>query len=354
MTGRHRRRRDRGDGHEHAGGMRPAPSPGSHREEKGGHGDRGHRHGPHGHTHAHGRDSHARLQAAAGGQRGLTLVLGITAAFMVAEFVGGVLANSLALLADAAHMLADVGSLALSLFALRFARRPATPEKTYGYVRIEILAALLNAALLLGISGWVVWEAIRRLGHPEPVRSGLMLAVAAAGLLANVASALVLHRRAGESLNVRGAYLHVLGDLLGSAGAIVAALVILTTGWYPADPIISFLVSGLVVASSWHLMKESIEVLLEAVPAHIDLDEVRSALGDIPGVEHVHDLHVWTVTSGFLAMSGHAVTRDPGSTQRILDEAHRRMRERFGIRHATIQLECPAPVKIRGRNDHER
>ena len=279
----------------------------------------------------------------------LTTEAGGTATFTVAEFVGGWLANSLALLADAAHMLADVGSLALSLFAIWFARRPATTGKTYGYVRLEVLAALVNGGLLLVISGFVVWEAVRRIGQPEPVRSGLMLAVAAAGLLANIASAVVLRREAGESLNVRGAYLHVLGDLLGSAGAMLAAIVIMTTGWYPADPIISFLVSGLVVASSWRLVRESTDVLLEAVPAHIDLEQVRHALEEIPGISHVHDLHVWTVTSGFLAMSGHAIIQDPRDNQHILDEAHRRMRERFGIRHATIQLECPAPVKLRGR-----
>lgn len=300
-----------------------------------------HAHGP-GHTHAH---------ATALSERALVWVLALTIAFTVAEFVGGVLANSLALLADAAHMLADVAALALSLFALWFARRPATEEKTYGYVRLEILAALLNGAFLLAIAIGIVWEAIRRLHHPEPVQADILIGVASAGLVANVVSALVLHRSAGESLNVRGAYLHVLGDLLGSLGAIVAGIIIATTRWYPADPLISFVVAALIVASSWRLLRESVDVLLEAVPAHIDVTEVRTALSDVPGVSDVHDLHVWTVTSGFLAMSGHAVVRDPAESQRVLEEIHHRMRERFGIRHATIQIEVPPLVELRRLDD---
>ncbi len=336
---------------EHAGRGKGAHGPRRGRHSHGPAPAKPHRpHGSHAEAERHEDHSHASHL----GQRGLAIVLVVTAAFMVAEFVGGWLANSLALVADAAHMLADVGSLALSLFALWFARRPATSGKTYGYVRLEILAAVVNGTLLLVLSGYVIWEAVRRLGHPEPVHSGLMLAVAAAGLVANVVSAVVLHRQAGESLNVRGAYLHVLGDLLGSVGAIAAALVILATGWYPADPIISFLVSGLIIFSSWHLLRESVDVLLEAVPPHIDLDHVREALHEIPGVEGVHDLHVWTLTSGFLAMSGHAVVPDPRNNQRVLDEAHQRMRERFGIQHSTIQIEWPAPVKLRGRRDRGR
>ena len=313
-----------------------------------GHGEaRGHTH-ERAHAHAHG-PGHAH--AADVGERALAAVLALTIAFTLAELVGGWLANSLALLADGAHMLADVAALALSLFALRFARRPATPEKSYGYVRLEILAALLNGALLLVIAVGIVWEAVRRLHRPEPVHAGILIGVASAGLVANIVSAFVLHRSAGESLNVRGAYLHVLGDLLGALGAILAGVIIATTGWLPADPLISFLVALLIVASSWRLLRESVDVLLEAVPRDIDLTQVRAAIAGVAGVTDVHDLHVWTVTSGFLAMSGHAVVRDPADSQRVLDQIHQRMRERFGIRHATIQIKVPPLVELRGSDD---
>ncbi len=309
------------------------------------HTPRGHDHAR-GHAHGHG-SALGQAHVTGLGERALVWVLALTVAFTLAEFIGGWLANSLALLADGAHMLADVAALALSLFALRFARRPATEEKTYGYVRLEILAALLIGAFLLVIAVGIVWEAVRRLQRPEPVHAGILIGVASAGLMANVVSAVVLHRSAGESLNVRGAYLHVLGDLLGAFGAILAGAIIVTTGWFPADPLISFLIALLIVASSWRLLRESVDVLLEAVPPHIDMAQVRAAIAEVPGVTDVHDLHVWTVTSGFLALSGHAVVRDPAESQRVLDEIHQRMRERFGIRHATIQIEVPPLVELK-------
>lgn len=288
------------------------------------------------------RNGHGHGHRSAIGKKGLKIVLALTGTFMVAELVGGLLANSLALLADAAHMLTDVAAIALSLFALWFAQRPATPEKTYGYLRLEILAALLNGATLIVLSGFIFYEAYQRLRAPAPVESGIMLAVAAGGLLVNVVAAVLLHRSAGHSLNVRGAYLHVLGDLLGSLGAVLAALVIMATGWTRADPLISVFVGLLILFSSWKLVRESVDVLLEAVPAHIDLREVRQAIDSIPGVDEVHDLHVWTVTSGFLAMSGHAVVRTPDDYQRVLEDVHHCMRARFGIRHITVQLEREA------------
>jgi cobalt-zinc-cadmium efflux system protein len=287
------------------------------------------------HAHEHNQDEHHRAL----GKRRLQIVLGITLLFTVAEFAGGWISNSLALIADAAHMLADAGALSLSLFALWFARRPATDAKTFGYLRLEILAALANGVTLIVIAILIFIEAVRRLQHPEGIESRLMLAVAAAGFLANLASAFVLHRSSEHSLNIRGAYLHVLSDMAGSAGAIAAALVILLTGWLPADAIISCIVGLLILVSSWRLLRESVDILLEAVPAHIDIATVRNAIQEIPGVDDVHDLHVWTVTSGFLAMSGHAVVQNLEHHQRILEEIHRRMRENFGIRHATIQLE---------------
>jgi cobalt-zinc-cadmium efflux system protein len=243
-----------------------------------------------------------------------------------------------------------VAALALSVLALWFARRPATPEKTYGYLRTEILAALANGVALVAIAILILSQAWQRLRAPEPVEGGLMLAVAAGGLLVNVAAALLLHRSAAHSLNIRGAYLHVLGDLLGSVGAILAAVVILLTGWVPADPLISILVAGLILASSWRLVRESVDVLLEAAPRHIDLGEVRSTICEVPGVEEIHDLHVWTLTSGVLAMSAHVVAetaRHPALTA----EVHRRMHERFGIRHVTVQVD-PRPVyPLRARAD---
>jgi len=303
----------------------------------------GHSHAGHDHGHSHGLSSdalaHRPSEGARAGERSLRWVLALTGVFMIAEVVGGVIANSLALLADAGHMLTDFAAIALSLFAIWFARKPPTPDKTYGYLRLEILAALLNGATLFVIAGFIFYEAYHRLLDPVPVQGGVMLAVAGAGLVVNIVAALLLHRAAGESLNVRGAYLHVLGDLLGSVGAIAAALVILFTGWTPADALISVLVAALILFSSWKLLREAVDVLLEAVPSHIDMLEVQDAIDQIPGVDNVHDLHVWTVTSGFLAMSGHAVVSEPSDHQRILTEIHRRMMQRFGIRHVTFQLE---------------
>jgi cobalt-zinc-cadmium efflux system protein len=293
----------------------------------------------HSHGHAQPRHTHDHEHQRVLGKRGLQIVLGITLVFTVAEFVGGWFSNSLALIADAAHMLTDAGALALSLFALWFARRPATDVKTFGYLRLEILAALANGASLVVIAVLIFIEAVRRMQQSVHIQSTVMLYVAAAGFLANLGSAFVLHRASGHNLNVRGAYLHVLGDMVGSAGAIVAALLILTTGWVGADAIVSCIVGLLILFSSWKLIRESVDILLEAVPAHLDIAEVRRAIEEIPDVDDVHDLHVWTVTSGFLAMSGHAVVHDPEHHQRILEEIQHRMLDRFGIRHATIQIE---------------
>lgn len=296
----------------------------------------GHAH-DHGHTHDHGHGHSHDLKEA--GRKRLLIVLAITSVFMVVELVGGILSNSLALIADAGHMLSDVAALALSVFALWFARRPATAEKTYGYLRTEILAALVNGATLLVIAGLILWHAWGRVRAPEAVAGELMLAVATGGLLVNIISAFLLHASSGHSLNIRGAYLHVLGDLLGSVGAIAAALVILFTGWTPADPLISALVALLIIVGAWRLVRESVDVLLEAVPRHIDMARVRQALLDVPGVEEVHDLHVWTLTSGYLAMSGHAVIRDPARHQETIGAVHDAMHEKFGISHVTVQIE---------------
>jgi cobalt-zinc-cadmium efflux system protein len=270
----------------------------------------------------------------------------MTAAFMVVEFFGGLFANSLALMADAAHMLTDVGALGLSLFVLWFSRRAVSVAKTYGYLRLEILAALLNGAVLIVLSLLIFWQSYERMRTPETIEGPLMLGVALAGLLVNMVAAFLLHSSAEHNLNVRGAYLHVLGDLLGSVGAIAAAIVIMTTGWLLADALISAFVGLLILVGSWKLVRESVDVLLEAVPPHIDVAALRRALTEVPGVDEVHDLHVWTLTSGFLAMSGHAVVRHPEHNQRVLRDINQCLRTTFGITHITVQLELPTLHKL--------
>ena len=270
--------------------------------------------------------------------RPIGLVLLLTATFMVVEAVGGWISGSLALLADAGHMLADVGALALAALTSWIARRPADDAKTFGYLRWEIIAALVNGATLIGIAVWVVIEAVHRIGQPQPIRTGLFLGVATAGLLVNLLSLRLLHRHHDHSLNVRGAYLHVLGDLLGSLGAVAAALIVALTGWTLADPAVSILIAGLLVFGAWRLVRESTDILLEAVPKHVSMPEVERRIREVPGVTAVHDLHVWTVTSGMVAMSGHAVVPDLRAHPNVLEGIRSRMAG-LGIGHVTIQLE---------------
>ncbi|HZS61170.1 MAG TPA: cation diffusion facilitator family transporter [Gemmatimonadaceae bacterium] len=288
-----------------------------------------HHHDGHSHDHAHGADA---------GTRRLIIALGLTALFLVVEVIGGILAHSLTLLADAGHMFTDVAALGLSLFVAWFSRQPGTPEKTYGYLRWEILAAFLNGSTLLVVSAGIIYEAIVRLGSPTVVQSNLMLGVAAASVVTNLISAYVLHGGAGESLNMRGAYLHVLGDLLGGLGAVAAALIIRFTGWQQADPIASIVMTVLIVRGSWRIVRESVDILLEATPSHISVGAVRAQLLALPGIESVHDLHVWTVTSGVVAMSAHALVRDPERQQHALEHIIDAMRL-FGIEHVTVQIE---------------
>jgi cobalt-zinc-cadmium efflux system protein len=289
-----------------------------------------------GHGHAGG---HAHRETAAARSRGvLSLTLGLTAGYLVVEVVGAWLTGSLALLADAGHMLTDVAAIALSLFVAWFSRQPHDPRRTFGYLRWEILAAFLNGATLLLVSAWIAIEAVLRLRQPEAVEGGLMLAVAVAGAIANIAAAFVLHPASEASLNLRGAYLHVVGDLLGSVATVVAALLVRYTGWLIADPIASILVTLLIVRGAWRLVRESVDVLLESTPAHISLGSVRKQLEAIPGIESVHDLHVWTVTSNVVAMSVHAIVREPERHQHVLEHVHDAMLL-FGIQHVTVQLE---------------
>ena len=286
-------------------------------------------------AHAHGAEC---AHGAGATTRRLRWALALTAGFMVAEVVGGVLSNSLALLADAGHMLTDAAALGLSLFVAWFSRQPASPARSYGYLRWEILAAFINGSVLLLVSVWIIWEALLRLRAPEPLDGGLMMVVAAVGLAVNVAAAVVLHPASKESLNVRGAYLHVLGDLLGSVGTLAAALLVATTGWAAADPVASLVVTAIVVRSAWRLVRESVDVLLESVPAHISTDAVRAQIEAIPGVESVHDLHIWSVSSGMVAMSAHAVVREAERQQHVLEHVHDAM-QLFGIQHVTVQIE---------------
>lgn len=290
----------------------------------------GHSHGPEiGALHDHG--AHAPVKS-------LRIALTLTAVLLVAEVIGGLMSNSIALLADAGHMFTDVAALGLSLFVAWFSRQPATPTKSYGYLRWEILAAFLNGAALLMISVAIIVESILRLKKPEPVEGGLMLGIAIAGLAINVISARILHPTSQENMNVRGAYLHVLGDLLASVGTVVAAILIRYTGWLLADPIASFLTTALIMRGAWGLVRESVDILLEAVPKHIDLEAVREQLEAIPGIEAVHDLHVWSVTPRMVAMSAHAICRNTDTQQHVLEHIHDAM-ALFGIGHITVQLE---------------
>lgn len=289
--------------------------------------------------HDHGHD-HSRQHGRAD-TRPLVIALAITGGFMVVEIMGGLATGSLALLADAGHMATDAAALALALFAIWLAQRPATPQRSFGFARAEVLAALINAATLVAISIYIFREAFSRIGEPPEIDSGPMLVVSTIGLLANVASAWVLSRGGGHehNLNTRGAFLHVIGDLLGSVGAIVAAIVMLATGWYLADPILSAGIGLLILWSSWRLLRETVEVLLEATPRDISPGEVSAAMGEVPGVAGVHDLHIWTVTSGFIALSAHVEVEEMEPWNRTLVRLTDTVRERFGIAHVTLQPE---------------
>jgi cobalt-zinc-cadmium efflux system protein len=260
---------------------------------------------------------------------------------MVAEVAGGLISGSLALLADAGHMFSDVVALTMSLVAIRIAQRPATPRRTYGYLRTEILAALANGAILIGVSISILIEAVERLGAPTEVMGGTMLVIATGGLAVNLAGLAVLHGGRQDSLNMRGAWLHVLSDALGSVGALTAGGLILTFGWHWADPAASILIAGLIIHSAWALLREAVAVLMEGTPPHIDVEEIRRALLEVNGVEAVHDLHVWTITSGMVSLSGHVVSVDDAHRGKLLQEICDLLHRRFDITHPTIQIEPP-------------
>lgn len=283
--------------------------------------------------HRHGR--------AADSRRRLSIVLLLTSVYMVAETIGGWWTGSLALLADAGHMFADAAALTLALMAVWFAARPATPNKTFGYYRLEILAALINGVALILVSLLILYEAYQRWSNPPLVRSTTMMVVAAGGLLINLVCAWLLHRDHDEDLNVRGAWLHVIGDALGSVGAIIAGALMSIFGWYAADPLFSGVIALLIVWSSWHLVRESTNVLLEGTPSHINLAAVEDAILETAGVDDVHDLHLWTITSGREALSAHVIHADSISQPDLLKELRTKLHDRFGVDHLTIQMETP-------------
>lgn len=304
-----------------------------------GHDHHGHDHGP-GHHHG---PSAADMKNARNRRR-LFIVLVLTLGYMGAEVVGGYLTGSLALLADAGHMLSDSGALALSFFALWVAQRPPDKERTFGYHRVEILAALAHALTLFAVAGFVLWEAIERLSAPQPVEGSIMLLVAVGGLLVNLVGLYVLHGGQKDSLNVRGAWLHVMTDALGSVGVIVSAGLVWAFGFNLADPIASIVISVLVLLSAIPLLKQALAILMEGAPSHIDVTEVQAALAAVPGVQGVHDLHVWVISEGRDCLSGHVVVGENQDNQSLLKQMQGLLSERFGVQHVTLQLEdaaCP-------------
>lgn len=307
------------------------------------HHEHGHGHHHHGHLHHHGHGHHHghAHEHAAGNRKGLTIALIITGGIMILEFVGGLLTNSLALLSDSAHMLSDTAAIALSLAAFWFAARPPSANKSYGYYRFEILAALFNGLTLFVMAGFIVFEAYERFIDPPEVAGGTMMVIALVGLAANLISAWSLMRKSDikGNINVRSAYLHILGDALGSVGAILAGLLMLLFDWYIADPIISVIVALLILRSAWQVVNHTIHILMEGTPAAIDAREVEETLLAIRGVKDLHDLHIWTITSGLDSLSCHLIIEDDQDCQVVLQEAIRRIEERFRIQHTTIQIE---------------
>jgi cobalt-zinc-cadmium efflux system protein len=268
---------------------------------------------------------------------------------LIAEVAGALLSNSLALLADAGHVLVDLASLGLSLFAMRLAERPATPRKTYGYRHAETIAAFLNALTVMALSVWIVGEALLRLRSPQPVRGGLMLAATLAGLAGNVVAAALLYRGQSSSINLRGAFLHIVGDILGSLAALVAAAGIFLLGTTVLDPIASIVVSVLLLTSGWELLRHSSSLLMLSVPPHLSVAEVERALLEIPSVCRVHDLHVWSVGQDAVVLSCHLVVDEPVNREQLLAAGQQVLRERFAIAHSVFQIEsgavsCPAEV----------
>lgn len=282
---------------------------------------------------------HVGQTSAGSNQRRLLLVFVLTSVYLVAEVIGGLITGSLALLADAGHMLTDVAGLGLALLAIRFAQKPPTAAHSYGYYRAEILAALANSVLLIGISLYILYEAYQRFRNPPEVASGTMLLVAGLGMGVNIAGIVILRKTASQSLNLKGAYFEVLSDLLTSIGVIIAGVIMLTTRWYYADPLISAGIGLFILPRTWRLLQQAVSVLLEGTPADVDIANVRSVLAATPGVVGIHDLHVWQLTSGNNALSAHAVVATNADYASILAAVHERATGELRMAHVTVQIE---------------
>jgi cobalt-zinc-cadmium efflux system protein len=274
--------------------------------------------------------------------RPLKITLGLVLVIMIAEVIGGVLSNSLALLSDAGHMLTDALALGLSLFAMALARRPATPTRTFGYHRAEIMAALANGSILVLVSVYIFYEAYRRFSALPSVKTPLMLTIAVIGLVANLAGLLLLRRGSRKSINVRAAFWHIIGDTMSSVGVVIGGVIIYFTGWYVVDPILAVVIGVIILWGAVRIVREAGDILLESVPAHVQIDEVAAAVKSVPGVEDMHDIHIWTITSGIYALSAHLSITDRTVSQScdILTRVNRVLEENFNITHTTLQLEC--------------
>jgi len=285
---------------------------------------------------------HEASHLTATGSRPLKIALAIVLTVMVAEVIGGIISGSLALLGDAGHMLVDALALGLSLFALTIARRPATPTRTYGYHRVEIMAALANGTILILVSIYIFYEAYQRALEPPPVQAPLMLLVATVGLIANLAGILLLRKSSRRNLNLRAAFWHIVGDTISSVGVIVGGIIIAITGWYIVDPIIAVFIGGIILWGAARLVSESVDILLEAVPRHIDVEKVIATIKSISGVDEVHDIHVWTITSGMHALSAHLLITDQmvSKSAEIVETVNQDLARNFNITHTTLQLEC--------------
>jgi cobalt-zinc-cadmium efflux system protein len=293
---------------------------------------------------------HSHASAAGVHRQRLAIVFVLTLVVFVVQLVGGMLTGSLALIADAGHNATDVAGIGLALLAISFAARPATGERTFGFLRLEILAAVINAVLLFGVAAYVLFEAWRRWSDPPEVASGPMLAIALVGLVVNLVSLVLLRDAQRTSLNMRGAYLEVMGDLAGSVAVVAAAALITLTGWQQADVVASVVIAVLILPRTWHLLREAVDILLEATPKGVDLDEVRSHILDAPGVADVHDLHAWTITSGMNVVSAHVVLDEGADPPTVLDELCRCLSGDFDIEHSTFQLETADRRRLEERS----
>ena len=292
-------------------------------------------------SHNHEHESGNRLIGLAENKKRLTVVLAITLAFTVVEVIGGILSNSLALLSDAGHMIMDSAAISLSLFAVHLSMKPPTEKNSYSFVRIEIIAAFLNGITLVGLALYIFYEAIQRIEEPPEIKAGMMLTVAIAGMLANIAGAYILWGASHDNMNVKGAYLHILGDLAGSFGAVIGGAAILLTGWTMVDPIISILIALLIIRSSVSLLKESLHVLMEGAPSHIDSAEIVDKINSMDGVQAVHDFHIWSLTTGVILLTAHVGANDRENAIPILENITRMLAKDYGLHHVTIQVEDP-------------